>query len=162
VKSILLAAGALLMILRNSPTAAEDIKAAISAGMAVYAHIVETEATIDVCRRIDVADLTSYNNIYQTYQDEIGLTVVRIGFLVGQASQRGGVDEQSLAKALDALIDNIVQKTERMARIDPEQFALGCRSLPTAISKKTGPFESLHMKFPLEMKIIEGRFAIED
>jgi hypothetical protein len=157
-KSIVLAATGFLLFLTRAPAATEDTKAAVSAGMTVYAYIVETEATIDMCRRIDVANVASYDKVYQEYEDEIGRTVVRIGFLVAQASRRAGFDEQALLKALDTLIDKAVQTSQRMARIDPDRFALECKALPNAKIKKEKPFEPLDMMFPYEMSIIRGRF----
>ena len=146
-----------MFVLTTSSIAAEDIKPAIKSAMTVYTHIVETEAIIDICRRIDFADAVSYEKIYKRYQDETRNIVMRIGFLVGQEFRRAGVDKESLWKGLDTLIEKAVETGEQMARKDPNRFALECKGLPNAIIEKSRLFEPLGMRFPHEMKILQSR-----
>jgi arginine utilization protein RocB len=154
-KSTAFAATCFLLFLTTSPTMAEDAESAVRAAMRVYVHIVEPEATIDICRQIDAVDATSYEKVYQKYEDEIGRTVIRLGFLVAQEARRSGVDEQALFNALDVAIDNTIKIRERTARINSDFFSLECKTLPEAIISHTQPFEPLAAKFPHEMVLIE-------
>ena len=156
-KSIVLAAAGFLLLLSAWSAVAENTNPNVRAAMTVYAHIVETEAIIDMCRRMAVADATPYDKVYKKYQGEIRDVVVRIGYLVGQESRHAGVDKQSLFKSLDTMIDQAVDTSEQMARADPERFAFECKTLPNAMIEQTKLFEPLTMRFPDEMKIIQNR-----
>lgn len=154
----MLVASAFLLFLTTAPMAGEGSGAVVRAGMTVYSHIIRTESIIDVCRRVDVMDRTAYDDVYQKYENEIRGTILRIGFLIGEASHRAGVDAPSLFEALDALIDETLETAERMAHSNTVKFALECKILPTAIAEKAEPFEPLTKKFSNEMKIIGDGF----
>ena len=125
--------------------------------MVVYGHIVRTEAMIDLCRRTDVAEANSYDEIYQKYETDIARTVVRIGFLVGRHAKDAGVDENTLLQAVDELIQISIRQVEMISRNNVSGFIAKCKALPTAIFAKTTPFEPLAKRFPDEMKAIGMR-----
>jgi hypothetical protein len=155
-KSIALAAISLLLILSTATAApAGEANSAVSAAMTVYIYIAETEATIDVCRRIDALDLASYDEVYQKFQSEIRRTVIKIGLLVAQESRRIGIDKQALFNGVESLITDAIQTSDQIARVDLERFPLACKDLPKAIIARKKPFESLTAKFPHEMKVIQ-------
>ena len=153
-KSIALAVTSFLLFLTASSTAAEDTKPTVSAAITVYIYILETEATINLCRRVDAPDEASYNEVYRKYENEVRQTVTRIGFLVAQESRRMGVDKQALLEDLDDFIDRVARTIEQIVRVDRERFVLSCKYLPRAIITHEKPFESLTAKFPHEMEII--------
>jgi hypothetical protein len=151
-----LAATGFWLFLATSPSAAEDSKPVVRAALRVYAYILETEAMIDECRLFDIVNAASYDRVYQRYEYDISQTVIRLGFLVGQEIRHAGVDETATLAALDAVADSAVQTTERVARTDPERFAVGCKNLPNSMMAQKTPFEPLATKFPHELKVIQN------
>jgi len=128
-------------------TANEPVNAAIT----IFRHILQVEATIEDCNRIDIEDGPLYEELYDRYRREVSQTAMMVGALVGHEARRSGMTKKVIFESIKRSIGISSQKNQYAPTTDPAPMLKSCRDLPAAIVSETTPFEPLERKFSKEI-----------